>query len=86
LAKADLLFTPISVSASNDRDYIFNIVRFFGGNFNTTVGYSSVEVDELRIGTEFLDVTLRAIPEPSVFALGVCGGLVMLAWRRRMRT
>lgn len=82
IAKADLTFTPTSVSTSNDRDYVFNTIRFFGGNFNSTVGYSSVEVDELRIGTEYLDVTLRAIPEPTVFTLGALAGLALLAVRK----
>lgn len=85
LAKADLTFTPTSVSTSNDRDYLFNIVRLFGGNYNTTLGYSSIEVDELKIGTEFLDVTIRAIPEPSVFALGTLAGLAFLAVRKLRR-
>lgn len=85
LAKADLTLTPVALSATNDRDYIFNVIRLFGGNFNTTVGYGSIEADELRIGTEFLDVTLRPVPEPSVLALGILGGFALLALRQRNR-
>lgn len=76
---ADVTLTPIELSASNDRDYIFNVIRLFGGNFNTTVGYSSVQVDEIRIGTEWIDV----VPEPSSAALALLGGLTLLLWRRR---
>ena len=84
-AKADLVFTSATVDASgaaNDRDYIFNRIRLFGGSLNTTVGYGAIEVDEIRIGTEFFDVTLRAIPEPTIFAFGVLGGFALLAIRK----
>jgi hypothetical protein len=83
LAKADLVFTPTSVDAANNRDYVFNIIRLFGGGANSAVGYGSIELDELKIGTEFLDVTLRAIPEPSIFALGLFGGIALLGLRKR---
>ncbi len=76
---ADLTLTPIQFQTTNDRDYIFNVIRLFGGNFNTTVGYSSVQVDEIRIGTEWIDV----VPEPSSAGLVLLGGLTLLWWRRR---
>jgi len=83
IAKADLTLTPTSIDPNNDRDYIFNVLRLFGGGFNTTVGYGAIQVDEIRIGTEYLDVTLRPVPEPSLFALGIFGGFVLLALRKR---
>lgn len=84
-AKADLVFTSATTDAggsANDRDYIFNRIRLFGGGDNSVVGYGAIEVDEIRIGTEFLDVTLRAIPEPTIFALGALAGLALLAVRK----
>ncbi|MCS7089469.1 MAG: PEP-CTERM sorting domain-containing protein [Verrucomicrobiota bacterium] len=81
---ANMTLTPIQFQASNDRDYVFNIIRLFGGNFNATVGYSSIQVDEIRIGTEYWDVA--PIPEPGLPALLGLGGLaaIWLCWRRRV--
>lgn len=78
---ADLTLTPVQFDPTNDRDYVFNVIRLFGGNFNTTVGYSSVQVDEIRIGTTFFDVA--PIPEPVPISLLTFGSLLALGLRRR---
>ncbi len=70
--------------ADVDRDLAFNVIRIFGGNYNSTVdNYGSIEVDEIKIGTEFLDVTLKVIPEPSSLALFLLGGLALFRLRRK---
>lgn len=83
LAKADLTFTPGSVDPANDRDYVFNVLRLFGGSVAAAVGYGSVELDEIKIGTAFMDVTLAPVPEPSTFALLGLGVAALVVWRRR---
>lgn len=68
--------------ASSDRDYNFNRIRLFGGSDNATVGYGSMEIDEIRIGESFADVA-PIVPEPTALAIG---GLGLLAasfrWRK----
>ena len=83
LNSADVVFSPTAIDPTNDRDYVFNVLRLFGGSFNTTVGYSAVEVDEIKVGTAFLDVTLNAVPEPSMIALLGVGALLFVVARRR---
>lgn len=80
---ADLTLTPTQFDSNNDRDYVFNVIRLFGGNFNTFVGYGSVQVDEIRIGTTYFDVA--PIPEPSALSLLALGGVMALVtlWLRR---
>lgn len=78
-------FTGAPVSATNnDRDYNFNRIRIFGGNLNTApgIGYSSVIVDEFRVGETFADVTPN-VPEPTGAALAACGLLAAMGARRR---
>ena len=65
-------------------DMALNAIRLFGGNWNTTVGnYGSIQVDEIKLGTAFLDVTIAAIPEPSALALVGVGGLAFIQRLRR---
>jgi hypothetical protein len=85
IAKADLTFSSSTVAANgtaNDRDYVFNTLRLFGGNTNATAGYSAIELDEIRVGTDYFSVTLLPIPEPTVFAFGALAGLALLAIRK----
>jgi hypothetical protein len=92
LNPANLLEAPdiseaITISASqfanNDRDYNFNRIRVFAGSWNSTVGYGSIEVDEIRIGTTFFSVA--PVPEPSTFALAGLGLLAFGAFARRRK-
>lgn len=78
---ADILTLPplstamaISLASEGERDYWFDTLRLFAGNYNTTVGYGSADIDEIIVAT----------PEPSVIGLGLAGlaGLVLL--RRRV--
>jgi hypothetical protein len=67
-----------------DRDLAFNVIRIFAGNYNSTVdNYGSIEVDEIKIGTQFLDVTIAPIPEPSTLALFGLGSLALIHRLRR---
>lgn len=67
-----------------NRDLIFNRFRIFGGGTNATVGYGSIEIDEIRIGEGFADVTpYTAVPEPAIAALGGLGALALIMRRRR---
>ncbi len=87
-ASADVVFNASEYAAggaapaNTTRDFIFNRIRLFAGNAQTTPSgrsYGSVEMDELRIGETFADVT--PIPEPSV---AVFSGLaVLMLFRRR---
>ena len=85
-ASADIVFNANEFAAALgvNRDFIFNKVRMFAGNVQTTPSgrsYGSLEMDELRIGESFADVT-PLVPEPSVALLG---GLAIVAffWRRK---
>jgi hypothetical protein len=44
------------------RDFAFNRLRFFGGSENGTVGYGAMDVDEIRIGNTYADVTPYTTP------------------------
>ncbi len=87
LGAANLSFNPGDfggTAPNEERDLGFNAIRLFAGNWNTTVGnYGSLLVDELKIGTTYGDVTLLAVPEPSILALVGLGGLLMLQRQRR---
>ena len=88
VTEPDISTANITISASqfasNDRDYNFDRIRLFGGGWNSTVGYGSIQLDEIRIGTTFADVT-PLVPEPSVVVLSVLGGLGLLVWRLRRK-
>ena len=85
---ADIVFNSNEFAAppeSTTRDFFFNRIRLFGGSVQTTPSgrsYGSEEIDEFRIGDTFGDVTPNAIPEPSAFAFGGLG-LLVLVFRRR---
>ena len=66
-----------------NRDLIFNRFRIFGGGTNAVVGYGSIELDEIRIGGGFADVTpYTSVPEPAMAALGGLGVLALILRRR----
>ncbi len=86
-ASADITFNasefagaPLNLS----RDWIFNRIRLFGGNLQGT-SYGAFDLDELRIGETFADVTPNAIivPEPAVAAVAGLGLLALISRRRR---
>ncbi len=84
-ATADVVFNSNEYAAalSVNRDFNFNKLRIFGGSAQTTPSgrsYGSIELDELRVGETFADVT--PIPEPSVFALA---GLALLGFALRRK-
>jgi hypothetical protein len=83
-----LVFAPTDPPTSGsdaDRDLAFNVVRLFAGNHNTGVAnnYGSIQVDEIKIGTDYNSVTLAAIPEPSSLALLGLGSLMIGRRSRR---
>lgn len=79
---ADALQISASQFAASDRDYNFNRIRLFAGSDNTTVGYGSEEIDEIRIGENYSDVApIAVVPEPTVLTLGGLG-LLALTFRR----
>jgi hypothetical protein len=83
LASAALSLLP-GEWADQTPDLALNAIRLFGGNWNTTVGnYGSVQVDEIKLGTAFLDVTIAPVPEPTVLALVGLGGLALMQRLRR---
>lgn len=68
------------------RDFAFNRIRFFGGNENATVGYGAMDVDEIRVGETYADVTpiagavapfkwLSVVPQANSISLTLTGGL-----------
>lgn len=87
LGAATLTFNPGDfggTAPNEERDLAFNAFRLFAGNWNTTVGnYGSMNVDEIKIGETYGDVTLLAVPEPSILALVGIGGLALVNRLRR---
>jgi hypothetical protein len=87
LGAASVSFTPGDfggAAPNEERDLAFNAFRLFAGNWNGTVGnYGSMNVDEIKIGETYGDVTLLAVPEPSVLALLGVGGLAVVQRLRR---
>lgn len=87
-ASADITFSAnefAGVPLSLTRDFIFNRIRLFGGGFVAGTGYGAFDLDELRIGETFGDVTPNAItvPEPAIGALAGLGLLALISRRRR---
>ncbi len=65
------------------RDLVFNRFRIFGGGTNATQGYGSMELDEIRVGEGFADVTpYTSVPEPAMAAIGGLGVLALVLRRR----
>jgi hypothetical protein len=87
LGAAALSFNPGDfggTAPNEERDLAFNAFRLFAGNWNTTVGnYGSMPIDEIKIGETYGDVTLLAVPEPSMLALFGIGGLALVQRLRR---
>lgn len=87
LGAATLTFNPGDFGGAipnEERDFAFNAVRLFAGNWNTTVGnYGSMNVDEIKVGETYGDVTFLPVPEPSVLALFGLGGLAVVQRLRR---
>jgi hypothetical protein len=66
------------------RDYSIGALRLFGGSRNTAVGYGQLDIDELRGGTTFADVTpFTSVPEPTVTALAGVSILALILKRRK---
>jgi hypothetical protein len=87
LGAPTMVYLPTDAPTSGsdaDRDFAFNFVRLFGGNINATVNnYGAIQVDEIKIGTDFNSVTLAPLPEPASLALIGLGGLVLGRRNRR---
>lgn len=69
-------------------DFAFNRVRPFAGanDAGNSRPYGEEQIDEIRLGTTFLDVTpFMAVPEPSVMVLSLVGA-GLLAWRLKRRS
>lgn len=75
-----------AAAVTNNFDFAFSRIRPFAGGVDTGNNrpYAELEVDELRIGTSWQDVSpfITLVPEPSTLALGSLG-LVVWAMRRR---
>ena len=86
-ASADIVFNASEFAGaplSLTRDWIFNRIRLFGGGLQGT-SYGAFDLDELRIGETFGDVTpnTNIIPEPAAAALVGVGILALISRRRR---
>ncbi len=81
---ADVVFNAneFAGSLALNRDWIFNRIRLFGGGLQGT-SYGAFDLDELRIGETFADVTPNVIPEPATGMLMGLGLLALIARRRR---
>jgi hypothetical protein len=89
---ANLSVTPdVSTALTNSVgqfDFSFNRIQLFAGGNDTANNRPTavLAVDEVRVGTDFADVTPWipvTVPEPSVMALGALGGLAFIYMRRR---
>ncbi|MCX7722304.1 MAG: hypothetical protein N2379_04500, partial [Verrucomicrobiae bacterium] len=67
-----------------ERDYWFDTLRLFAGNWNSVVGYGAADIDEIRVGTTYGDVA-PLVPEPAAAILSVLGGLGLLVLRMRRK-
>lgn len=87
LGAASVSFNPGDfggLAPNEERDLAFNAFRLFAGNWNGTVGnYGSMNVDEIKIGETYGDVTFLAVPEPSMLALIGIGSLALVQRLRR---
>jgi hypothetical protein len=75
-----------AVKSENLFDFSFNRVRPFAGGYDTANGgrpNALLNIDELRIGELFADVTPYVVPEPTSVALLGVGALALAALRRR---
>lgn len=90
-ASADITFNANDFNAANgvatlglNRDFVMNRFRIFAGGTNGVTGYGSIEMDEIRVGEQFADVTpYTAVPEPAFGAMVGLGVLAVLLKRRR---
>ena len=73
--------TITSSEFASTRDYSISALRLFGGSRNTTVGYGQMDIDEIRGGTGFLDVT-PLVPEPATGMILGLGALTLIRRRR----
>jgi hypothetical protein len=76
-----------TVISTQDRgatmDLIVSRLRPFGGNTNAANGAGILNLDEIRLGTEWSDVTPFVVPEPTTAALGGLAALGLMRRRRR---
>jgi len=89
---ADITFNANDFNAANggnlglNRDFVLNRFRIFAGGVNATTGYGSIEMDEIRIGELFGDVTpftAAVVPEPTAAVLAGLGMLLVFFRRQR---
>jgi len=64
----------VSFAGNGERDYWFDTIRLFAGNFRDDVGYGSADIDEIII----------AVPEPTTLALfAICAAAALHGQRKR---